>query len=54
MTYTFAVLEISKAAYDEIAGLLKAAGYHHVFHDNTDGVVIDMHGIALKAESVDE
>lgn len=42
-TYTYAVLEVSDAAYDEIAEKLIAAGYAHVFHNG----VMDMHGIAL-------
>ena len=53
MTYTYAILEVSRAAYDEIAAKLRAAEYYHVFHDHdvTVGVVIDMHGIALRAEA---
>ena len=46
-TYTFATLEISKAAYDEIHAKLKEAGYEHTFHE--DGV-IHMHGIGLAPE----
>ena len=42
-TYTYVELEVSAAAYDEIAGKLRAAGYDHAFHDHT----IDMHGIGL-------
>jgi hypothetical protein len=44
VTYTFAELEISAAAYDEIAARLRAADYGHVFVK--DGLM-DMHGIAL-------
>lgn len=44
-THTYAVLEISRAAYDEIHQKLDAAGYQHTF----DGDVIDMHGIAVQA-----
>lgn len=44
MTYTYAILEISPAAYDEIAAKLKAAGYGHVFGSDSE---MDMHGIAL-------
>jgi len=49
-TYTYAILEVSHAAYTEIKEKLKAAGYSDQFHDGRDGdgVVIDMHGIALK------
>jgi hypothetical protein len=43
-TYTYAGLEVSAEAYDEIAGKLKAAGYGHAFMP--DGA-IDMHGIGL-------
>jgi hypothetical protein len=42
-TYTYVELEVSAAAYDEIAGKLRAAGYDHAFHGGT----IDMHGIGL-------
>lgn len=44
MTHTFATLEISAAAYDEIAAKLRAAGYVLV------NGVIDMHGIVLIQE----
>lgn len=54
MTHTYAILEISRACYDEISDKLKTAGYSHAFgtHDD-DGrktEVIDMHGIGLRAE----
>lgn len=45
MTYTYAILEISVKAYNEIRAKLKAAGYDHAFEGPS---VIDMHGIALK------
>jgi hypothetical protein len=50
-THTYAILDVSKAAYDEIKQKLEAAGYQHALHDDRDGdgVVIDMHGIALKS-----
>lgn len=49
-TYTYAVLDVSPAAYIEIKEKLEKAGYQHAFHDDRDGdgLVIDMHGIALK------
>jgi len=47
MTHTYAILEVSGACWDEIAGKLSDAGYKHSF----DGDVIDMHGIALKTAS---
>lgn len=51
-THTYAILEVSASAYDEIKSKLEAAGYQHAFHDDKDedGIVIDMHGIALKRE----
>ena len=33
MTYTYAVLTVSKRAYAEIAGKLKQAGYDQAFHE---------------------
>jgi len=50
MSYTSAILKISLAAYDEIRGLLEEAGYQQSFHDDEDGQLIDMHGIALQAD----
>jgi hypothetical protein len=47
-THTYAVLEISKAAYKEIRDKLAKAGYDHAFNsDSEHKEVIDMHGIAL-------
>ncbi len=48
MTYTYVLLGVSQAAFDEIAAKLRDAGYHHVFTD--EGKVMDMHGIALLKE----
>lgn len=47
MSHTFALLEVSPAAYAEIRENLKAAGYDHALHG--DGV-IDLHGLALTTE----
>lgn len=48
MTRTYAVLDVSAEAYQEIQQALVRAGYDHVFHAQADGrIVIDMHGIAL-------
>ena len=44
MTYTYANLEISGAAYDEIAAKLKAAGYQDVITKEGN---IDMQGVHL-------
>ena len=56
MTHSYATLAVSRAAFEEIAKKLKAAGYTDQFEynrhdDNTDlPVLIDMHGIALELE----
>lgn len=47
MTHTYAILEVSEAAYDEIKAKLTDANCIHAFHGFHDDV-IDMHGIALK------
>jgi len=44
VTRTYALLEVSAAAHDEIAAKLRGAGYDHAFGDEGE---IDMHGIAL-------
>lgn len=51
ITHTYVVLEVSKAAYDEIHAKLKAAGYDHAFHlEYGHGIVMDMQGIAIANE----
>ena len=52
MKYTYALLPVSQATYDEIREKLRAAGYEHVFREDEslvslNGQVIDMHGIWL-------
>mgnify|MGYP002142428633 FL=1 len=47
MTYTYALMQLSKAAYDEIAAKMKEAGYEHAF----DGQVISMQGIGVEPTS---
>jgi hypothetical protein len=51
MTHTYALLDVSPAAYDEIAAKLREAGYDHAFGDEGE---IDMHGIALGRAASDE
>jgi hypothetical protein len=46
VTHTYAVLSVSREAFDEIAAAFRASGYDHAF--TGDG--IDMHGIALAPE----
>lgn len=51
MSHTYAVLEVSKATFDEVRQKLKEAGYEHAFHEDLfHDEVIDMHGIALQKE----
>ena len=49
-THTYAVLEVSRTAWNEVAKKLIFADYQHAFHRDSTGMVIDMHGIALQAE----
>lgn len=48
MSYTYAILEISEKAYNEIRKKLAAAGYEDQFGTDDGKEVIDMHGIAVK------
>jgi hypothetical protein len=48
-TRTFATLELSQAAYDEIEAKLLAAGYEHLFAAGP-GSAIDLQGIAVTRE----
>lgn len=48
-THTYAIADISQEAYDEIRKILVDAGYHHSIHDEAEGEVLDMHGVALRA-----
>lgn len=50
-TYTYAILDLSKAAFEEIRAKLEAAGYQHAFHKNDGRIVIDMHGIAVAEDN---
>lgn len=52
-SYTYVLLAVSEACYEEIRKKLEEAEYHHAFHDNPDAPAsprIDMHGIALIPE----
>ncbi len=46
-THTYALLELSPTAFEEIRSKLEAAGYSHAFHEPD---MIDMQGIAVKLE----
>jgi len=50
MSHTYAILDVSSTVYAEIREKLVAAGYEHAFDQDTEGEVIDMHGIALREE----
>ncbi len=47
VTHTYALLEVSRETYKEIADKLRAAEYDHAF---MPGGEIDMHGIAILTE----
>jgi hypothetical protein len=49
VTHTYAVLDVPATVYAAVRALLTRAEYTHAFHYGTDGEVIDMHGIALRA-----
>lgn len=49
MTHTYAILQVSREAFDEIEGKLLEAGYEDQIHEEDGVVVIDMHGIAIQA-----
>lgn len=49
-THTYALLEVSPVAYDEVESKLKDAGYDHALHEGR----IDMQGLALKRLGDDE
>lgn len=50
MTYTYAVMTVSRHAFEEIKAKLLAADYGHAVHARPDGTVLDMRGIALTPE----
>lgn len=45
MPYTYVLIEVSKATFDEIEKKLRDAGYEHAIDD--DSGMLDMHGLAL-------
>lgn len=49
MTYTYAIMEVSKETFEEIKGILLNAGYGHAVHERSydEREVLDMRGIAL-------
>jgi hypothetical protein len=51
MTYTYSLLEVSAAIYEEISSKLLAAGYEHAINQKGE---IDMHGIALSKADIEK
>jgi hypothetical protein len=49
-TRTYAILEVSPAAFAEIERKLRDAEYDHAFSRDGSRLTIDMHGIALQSE----
>ena len=49
-THTYAILEVSSAAFHEIKEKLLAAGYEHAMQAYSGKIFIDMHGLALREE----
>ena len=54
MSYTYAIMEVSKAVYDEIRAKLVETDYEHAINDHDSGECLDMHGIALRVESEEQ
>lgn len=54
VTHTYAILDVPRTVYAAVRALLSRAGYDHAFHDQKDGEVIDMHGVALRASDGDQ
>jgi hypothetical protein len=50
VTHTYAILDVSPAAYAEIRAKLELVQYQHCFHKDGKDEVIDMHGIALRQQ----
>lgn len=55
VTHTYALMDVSKATFDEIKKKLEDAGYQHAIHE-TEGepTALDMHGIALCVEQPED
>ena len=49
MSYTYAVLELSQEAYEEIKRKLRQAGYSQAIVDGPGGEIIDMTGVSVKS-----
>lgn len=47
MSHTYAIIVLSPRSYREIRQNLEDAGYRHAIGDDSDGEVLDMHGIVF-------
>ena len=54
MTYTYATVPVSPAAFTEIRNRLEQAGYSESIFQTLKGPVIDMHGLALVLEQQEQ
>lgn len=48
-THTYAVLDVPPVVYAAVRALFLAAGYGHAVHAESDGELLDMHGVALRS-----
>lgn len=54
MSRTYASMEVSHVAFQEVRSKLIDAGYEHAVHDDENTVTLDMYGIALVTPNPDE
>ena len=50
MTHTYVLMEVSRAAFDEIRAKLEAVQYNHAVIVDRAQPILDMHGLALVQE----
>ena len=50
MSHTYAIVPVSQATFDEIKAKLLGAGYEDQLHEDPEGLILDMHGLALQVE----
>lgn len=48
-THTLATMDLPTPVWNLIAGMMKQAGYDHVFIEDDGGTIIDMTGIGVRA-----
>ena len=51
-THTYSIMQVTPDSYVEIRTKLVDAGYTDLIHDEPDEEVIDMHGLAIQAETL--